>query len=128
MNISEAVGARIKERQKILNIKQVDIIKRTGLSKAALSNYTNGNRLPETEALYKISVVLNTTMEWLLTGKTTDENITEEERILLNNYRTADFRGKKNILRTAQAEADQAADAPDPEEIDQGKLLTSKIG
>ena len=54
------IGTRIKERQKILGLKQKDIIEKTGISKAAISNYVNGGRIPEAEALYKISKILNT--------------------------------------------------------------------
>ena len=83
------IGTRIKERQKILGLKQKDIIEKTGISKAAISNYVNGGRIPEAEALYKISKILNTSMEWLLVGEATNENFTVEEQKLLVAYQRA---------------------------------------
>ncbi len=77
------IGTRIKERQKILGLKQKDIIEKTGISKAAISNYVNGGRIPEAEAL------LNTSMEWLLVGEATNENFTVEEQKLLVAYQRA---------------------------------------
>lgn len=83
------IGQRIKERQKMLKLKQKDIVEKTGISKAAMSNYVNGVRIPETETLYKISQILNTSMEWILVGKSTIENFTPEEKKIIESYRIA---------------------------------------
>jgi len=83
------IGNRIQDRQKKLGLKQKDIIKMSGVSKAAISNYVNGNRIPDTEAVLKISIALKTTVEWILIGKSTNENYTDEEKQLLEAYRIA---------------------------------------
>ena len=69
------IGNRIKEKQKEKNFKQKDIIEKTGISKAAISNYISGTRVPDTESALKLSLVLETSIEWLLTGKTTNEKL-----------------------------------------------------
>ena len=74
------IGNRIKEKQKEKNFKQKDIIEKTGISKAAISNYISGTRVPDTESALKLSLVLETSIEWLLTGKTTNENFSEDEK------------------------------------------------
>lgn len=84
------IGTRIKERQLALGMKQKDIIEKSGVSKAAISNYISGFRVPDTEALYKISLALETSMEWLLIGRSTSENYTDEEKQLLKAYRLAE--------------------------------------
>lgn len=63
------VGKRLNERMDELNLKQVDICKLSGISKNAVSNYVNGNRVPDTMSIYKLSKVLETSMEWILTGE-----------------------------------------------------------
>ncbi|MCQ4924833.1 helix-turn-helix domain-containing protein [Tissierella carlieri] len=63
------VDKRLNERMDELNLKQVDICKLSGISKNAVSNYVNGNRVPDTMSLYKLSKTLDTSMEWILTGE-----------------------------------------------------------
>ena len=65
----KGIGTRIIERMKVLGLKQVDIIRETGISKTAISNYVNGNRIPDTLSIYKLSQALETSIEWILTGK-----------------------------------------------------------
>lgn len=83
------IGMRITQQQKSLGLKQKDIVERSGISKSAISNYISGTRVPDTEAIYKISIALNTSIEWLLVGKTTSENFTPDEQKLLYAYQAA---------------------------------------
>ena len=83
------IGNRIKEKQKEKNFKQKDIIEKTGISKAAISNYISGVRVPDTESALKLSLVLETSIEWLLTGKTTNENFSEDEKEIIVAYKNA---------------------------------------
>lgn len=83
------IGNRIKEKQKEKNFKQKDIIEKTGISKAAISNYISGARVPDTESALKLSLVLETSIEWLLTGKTTNENFSEDEKEIIHCYKQA---------------------------------------
>ena len=68
-------GERVKFLMKLNNMKQIDICRKTGMSKNAISNYINGNRIPDTTALYKIAELFNVSMEWLLTGHNLNSNI-----------------------------------------------------
>lgn len=65
----EGVGLRIQELLDNLGVKQADVVRETGISKNALSNYVNGNRIPDNKALYALSKFFNVSMEWILTGK-----------------------------------------------------------
>ena len=67
----EGVGPRIQQLMDNLVMKQVDIVRETGISKNALSNYINGNRIPDNKALYTLSKFFNVSMEWILTGENT---------------------------------------------------------
>lgn len=87
---AEKIGKRIKEKQIELGYKQKEIIEKTGISKAAISNYINGSRVPDTESILKLSITLETTIEWLLTGKSTNENLSEEEELIIKAYKEAD--------------------------------------
>lgn len=57
---------RLKEIMKIRNMKQVDIIERTGINKGALSSYLSGRYLPKQDNIYKLSQVLRVNPAWLM--------------------------------------------------------------
>ena len=69
------VGIRIARRIKELDMRQLDVCNKTGLSTTALSQYCTGKRVPDTVSLYKIATALGVSMEWVLTGEdVTNEN------------------------------------------------------
>lgn len=73
------VGLRISKRIRELGLRQLDVCNKTGLSTTALSQYCTGKRIPDTLSLYKLSIILGVSMEWVLTGSTlTTENHTSE--------------------------------------------------
>ena len=93
---------RIKEksRQKDTNIATLE--KELGIGNGVIRRWND--RKPGAEQVYKIAVCLNTTVEWLLTGKESG-NLTPEEQLLVDHYRQADDRGKRNIMKTAENES-----------------------
>lgn len=80
-------GERLKNLMKSRNYSNVLLTKELEVSKNAVGNYQN-NQVPNALILYKISQILGTTMEYLLTGKEGD-NLTPEEQQLLEAYRSA---------------------------------------
>lgn len=61
MNVSQ----RIKSAMKIRNMKQVDIVKQTGISKAALSSYLSNLYLPKDDTIKQIANALAVSPLWL---------------------------------------------------------------
>lgn len=57
---------RLKEAMNEANLKQIDIVKKTGINKGALNSYLNGKYLPKFNNLEKLSNVLNVSGMWLL--------------------------------------------------------------
>ena len=70
------VGLRISKRIRELGLKQLDVCNKSGLSTTALSQYCTGKRIPDTLSLYKLSIILGVSMEWVLTG----DNLTSEKQ------------------------------------------------
>lgn len=93
---------RIKEksRQKGTNIATLE--KELGIGNGVIRRWND--RKPGAEQVYKIAVCLNTTVEWLLTGKESG-NLTPEEQLLVDHYRRADDRGRRNIMKIAENES-----------------------
>lgn len=74
------IGERLATRIKDIGLNQAELCRKTGLSTTAMSQYFTGKRIPDTTSLYKIATALDTTMEWILTGK----HITIEDLIIVN--------------------------------------------
>ena len=60
-------------------------------------------RNPGAYHVHKIAERLNVSVEWLLTGKE-NADLSPEEQKLIDLYRHADERGKRSIMRSAEAE------------------------
>lgn len=57
---------RIKEGMELRNLKQSDLVDRTGISKGALSSYISGRYVPKQNNIYLIAKALNVNEAWLM--------------------------------------------------------------
>lgn len=96
------IGNRILYKLKTLNLKQTDLCTKTGLSSTAISNYCTEKRIPDTDSLYKISTALNTSMEWLLTGKDTTNEEIEKDTPRANNFSQANEFSVESVIQMLQ--------------------------
>jgi len=62
------ISDRIKQRMTDLDLKAVDIVTRTGLSKGTVSQWVNGHTSPRGENLQKLCTVLKCAPEWIQFG------------------------------------------------------------
>lgn len=67
-------------------------------------NYSNwkNNKIPRGETIRQIAQILEVSTDWLLE---IEEANTPEENRLIDNFRTADERGKENIITISELEA-----------------------
>ncbi len=61
-------------------------------------------KTPSVERVLLVADHFNVSLDWLVTGKES-ENLTPEEQLLVDHYRRADNRGKRSIMRTAESES-----------------------
>ena len=73
------IGQRIKDRRKELKITQTQIQQETSISSGNLSCIENGKYLPSAIALLELSKILDCSIDWILTGKS---SISKEQTIL----------------------------------------------
>ena len=118
------IGKRIQQRRKALNISVVDVAEYTGLSKATIHRYENGNikdiKLPTIDA---ISSILNVNPAWLIGksenmerrgGKTTNLidslnhfiNYVNNSNYLTVGTRQATEKEKYNLIKILQLAKD----------------------
>jgi len=62
------IARRIETIQKQLGLTQAELARALKVSQAAISKYLN-ERIPPAEVLYRLAVLGQTTVEWLLTGR-----------------------------------------------------------
>lgn len=94
--MNNIISDRIKEAMSIKNMKQTDLVERTGISKGALSSYIAGRYIPKQTNTYKIAKALEVDVSWLM-----GNDVPMEPKIsgILTNYELASI---SNKLRTDQ--------------------------
>ena len=107
---------------------QKKVTEELGLSKNSITNYLNG-RIPESTILYKMSKLLNVSMEWLISGNDITNkvqsisNLSEEEIHLITLYRKLTPRDRVKI----EAIIEEKLDEPLGNKTEE-KLLNSQNG
>lgn len=97
MTLVERIKLKCKENHTSMNALEGEL----GFGNGTLRRWDE--RTPGADRLLTLANRLNTSVDWLLTGKD-PENLTPEEKKLVELYRSADERGKRAIIRTAEAE------------------------
>lgn len=64
--MKESFAKRMKEAMDIRNMKQVDIVEKTGLGKSAVSQYYSGKYEPKQKGIYLIAKALDVNEAWLM--------------------------------------------------------------
>lgn len=62
----KTIAERIREGMDLRNLKQSDLVEKTGISKGALSSYLSGRYVPKQNNIYLISKALNVSEAWLM--------------------------------------------------------------
>lgn len=123
MNLGmDSIGKRIKERRKELGLTQTDIYEQCEITSGALSKIENGARVPSVLSFYALSQVLKCSVDWLITGKSSNEQdiqICSLEEELLSIFRKLDENDQEEIidilqvkLSRAKRKKDQSAKSP----------------
>jgi transcriptional regulator with XRE-family HTH domain len=62
----KTIADRIKEGMEIRQLKQIDIVEKTGINKGALSSYLSGKYEPKQNNIYLLAKALNVNEAWLM--------------------------------------------------------------
>ena len=73
---------RLAQAMQIRNISAAELSKKSGLSKAQISQYVNGIYQAKQVALYKLATTLNVSEAWLMGHDVPMQRQTEEDQIL----------------------------------------------
>lgn len=95
---------RIKEKCNENNTNIATLERNLNIGNGVIRRWND--RKPLAEQVYNVAICLNTSVEWILTGKEAAE-LTPEEQQLVDLYRSADERGRRRIRQTAELEAQE---------------------
>lgn len=109
MTIVERIKIKCKEKGTSMNALEKEL----GFGNGSIRLWDK--KEPGSQKVILVAERLDLSLDWLLTGKESG-NLTPEEQILVDTYRQADDRGKKNIMATVENEKIQL------------KSSTSKLG
>ena len=96
---SSTTAERLRERMNELNMKQVDVVRATGIDKGALSSYLSGKYEPKDKTVYKLALALKVNEMWLWgydvpkerADRSDDEKITIPDSLLEKTHSAADI-------------------------------------
>ena len=89
---------------KIHNIKPNQVGKILNISSASITGWKQGSP-PNSERLVAIADYFDVSTDYLLGRSASDPELSEDEKVLLQNYRRSDDRGKRQIQILAENEA-----------------------
>ena len=75
-------AARFYDAIKKIGIKQKELAKHVNISEATLSVYKSGNRVPNTEELYRLANFFGVSMDWLVGGGVSSDETPWKKRAL----------------------------------------------
>ena len=96
-NKISSTSIRLKEAMRIRDMKQVDLVKATGLAKGGISNYVTGRYEPKSDVISKLAKALDCSEMWLWgydvpmerqkNVPSDESDLTEGEKLLLDLFR-----------------------------------------
>ena len=98
MTIVERIKMKCKEKGTSMNALEKEL----GFGNGSIRLWDK--KEPGSQKVILVAERLDLSLDWLLTGKES-ENLTPEEQQLIDHYRRADNRGKRNIMCTAENES-----------------------
>lgn len=105
------IGQRIKERRKELHITQTEIQEFCGISSGNLSGIETGRYLPSAPALIQLSQILDCSIDWILTGKSSSSenqfSVDNKEKTLIEYFRQMSAEDQEELLMIGKIKADK---------------------
>ncbi len=102
----DSIASRIRHALEINEMRQVDLVKKAGISKASLSTYIKGVYEPKQKNIHKIAKALNVSEEWLMgydvpmerSSKPQHTKLNKTEKEVIEMYRDLPDEDKQTIV------------------------------
>lgn len=98
-------------------LKRVSLARAIETRESTITSWSTRGSIPAADTAIRIAQFLGVSVEWLITGEDPD-NLTPDERQLLDKYRIIDERDKESLLLIAQQLASRylASETVEPEQ------------
>lgn len=80
------LGDRVKKLREENNMSQIDVAKRTGISRSNIGKIENNLISPNCNAVAELARLFNVTTDWLILGESLSQSIRPEDAELLAMY------------------------------------------
>ena len=106
------ISNRIKLVMQSRNLKQTELVEKTGISKGALSSYISGRYVPKQRNIHLLAQALSVSESWLMgydvpmeipqvmIEQSSTANLSPIEKQIINAYRNSDDITKEMVYRT----------------------------
>lgn len=95
----EKMGDRIQKLMKENEYTQKDLASMVGVTESAMSRYIKNEREPKAEIISNLATALNTTSDYLISGKSSDEDIGELYRLVARSASQMTDEEKMKLVR-----------------------------
>lgn len=90
------IGERIRYLRETRNVTQLELAKKTGISRGNLSSYETGRFSPSSEALVSIAEFFDVSTDWLLTGSS--KKAKHPNKVYQHIIELLDHLSEKNLI------------------------------
>jgi transcriptional regulator with XRE-family HTH domain len=102
MDLKEVIGKNITSRREELGLTQDELSKLSGVTKGQISEYERYMTMPKADTLYRLSIALNTDINYFYIGMIGFTYQTDIETTLLNIYSSLQIEQQEKILEYIQ--------------------------
>ncbi len=95
----ETMGERIQRLMKECGYSQTNLASLVGVTGAAMSRYINNDRMPKAEVVANLATALNTTSDYLINGKTPEEDFDELYRLVARSASSMTTEQKMYLIK-----------------------------
>lgn len=99
MELNEKMGDRILRLMKENGFSQKELASMAGVTESAMSRYLNNEREPKAEVIANLATALNTTSDFLISGRQSQENFAEIYRLVARSTTTMTDEEKLKLVR-----------------------------
>lgn len=115
--VVESFSQRLRKALSLKNMKQIDLVRATGISESAISQYLSGYARPKDDRVHALAVVLGVSEGWLLgfdatmeretsqNNRSIDKQLTQEESHLIDSFRRLDKDGQIDVIEYVEFKA-----------------------
>ena len=95
----ERMGERILRLMRENEYTQKELARMVGVTESAMSRYLNNEREPKAEIIANLATALNTTSDYLISGKESNEDFAEIYRLVARSTSTMTDEEKLKLVR-----------------------------